>query len=483
MKDTLQKYFQKKSIYTPKDCDEVRDRLQKLSGVCSAPQVAVVIPVKNEYPGIKETLSSLSEAAMRASLSVSAGRVSLSASAGRESTGHGLRFTPSHKMLHVVCVVNCHETDSAEIKQNNAEMLTFLNECAEACQQEASHKGTCLQNKGAETLPPCDISAGLVFSAIDFSSEGHYLPEKDGVGYARKAGMDYALACGADIIACMDADTLVAENYAEELVNFSHNHGKRKYALIPFRHQKAASEKLQKAINAYENYMMIHAQKLRKTGTPYWAPVLGPSIVCTAEGYVACGGMNRRLSGEDFYFLQSLIKLEIMENRVSKAGIRVQADGTRARADETLTQENGTCAHAAENRALIDETRAHSLCYTPHFLNTEVYPSARVSDRVLFGTGPKMKELIGMNSIECPVFPDSCYEAIREFIEKKESCRNELAGFINQENFLSVWEQICANNPYDSIKKEASFHVWFDGLRIIRAIHYLESILQNTHHK
>ncbi len=396
MKDTLQKYFEKKSIYAPKDCDEVRERLQKLLGVCSAPQVAVVIPVKNEYPGIKDTL------------------LSLSASARRVSPGHGMPVAPSPNPFHVVCVVNCHEDDDGDVKQNNLQMLSFLSTC---------------------------VYESLFISALDLTSVGHYLPEKDGVGFARKAGMDYALACGADIIACMDADTLVAENYVEELVNFSHNHEKRKFALIPFRHQKAASEKLQQAINAYENYMLLHAEKLREAGTPYWAPVLGPSLVCTADGYVSCGGMNRSVSGEDFYFLQSLEKIEIL-------------------------------AGCAKNRA----TSANkSIDYSPHFLNTEVYPSARISDRVLFGTGPKLRQLTEINDqqtkIECPIYPDRCYEAVKEFIEKKESCQNELAGFMNKENFLSVWNKICANNPSNPESREIAFHIWFDGLKIIRAIH------------
>ena len=294
----------------------MRDKLNAISDFSSAPPVAIVIPVKNEYPGIKDILHSLSASAVRAKTT-----------------------------LHVVCVVNCNEKDSAEIKQNNTQLLSFLDESRKI--------------------------AGLFVSALDFTSDGHYLPEKDGVGFARKAGMDFALACGADIIACMDADTLVAENYAEELVNFSQSHEKRKFALIPFRHQKAASEKLQKAIDAYENYMLLHAEKLRDAGTPYWAPVLGPSVVCTAEGYCSCGGMNRRVSGEDFYFLQSLVKLEIMENRVQV--VRVQ-----------MSENCAQTAQVGDNRACPSKSCGQSLrlSYTPYFLNTEVYPSARRSDRV-----------------------------------------------------------------------------------------------------
>ena len=79
--------------------------------------------------------------------------------------------------------------------------------------------------------------------------------------------------------------------------------------------------------------------------------------------------------------------------------------------------------------------------------------------------------------IECPIYPDRCYEAVKEFIEKKESCQNELAGFMNKENFLSVWNKICANNPSNPESREIAFHIWFDGLKIIRAIHAVQAVL------
>lgn len=429
MKDTLQKYFQKKSIYIPQDC-----------GVCSAPQVAVVIPVKNEYPGIKDTLASLSASASAGSLSRTA-----------DNLAHD---TNSRATLHVVCVVNSREDDDGDVKQNNAQMLAFLSKC---------------------------VYENLFISVIDRTSSGNELPEKEGVGLARKIGMDYALACGAEVIACMDADTLVAENYAEELFRFAQNHGKRSFALVPFRHQKASTEKLQQAIDAYENYMMLHSKKLREAGSPYWAPILGPSLVCTAEGYVSCGGMNKRVSGEDFYFLQSLVKIEISSGcaHFDETSAHFDAPQNEKLAQANPAQVGEKCAQIS--RARPQEVQTPRVCYSPCFLNTEVYPSARISDRVLFGTGPKLRELTETISekskIECPIYPDRCYEAIKEFIEKKESCQNELAGFMNKENFLSVWNKICANNPSNPESREIAFHIWFDGLKIIRAIHAVHAVL------
>ena len=41
-------------------------------------------------------------------------------------------------------------------------------------------------------------------------------------------------------------------------------------------------------------------------------------MTCTAKSYVATGGMNRRMAGEDFYFLQKLAKTDGVDLRVGK---------------------------------------------------------------------------------------------------------------------------------------------------------------------
>ena len=46
-----------------------------------------------------------------------------------------------------------------------------------------------------------------------------------------------------------------------------------------------------------------------------------------------------------------------------------------------------------------------------------------------------------------------------------------------KENFLSIWNKICENNPSNLNGRETAFHIWFDGLKIIRAIHAVQAIL------
>ena len=164
-----------------------------------------------------------------------------------------------------------------------------------------------------------------------------------GAGLARKKGMDEAvrrfnlLEKENGIIVSLDADTLVDPNYLVEIENHFRQNPKNAGATLDFEHQKdALSGPHNKGIELYEKYLRYYKKALQFTGYPYAMVTIGSAFAVQASAYVKRGGMNRRQAGEDFYFLQNLVQI-------------------------------GT----------VGEITA-----------TKVYPSARLSDRVPFGTGP-----------------------------------------------------------------------------------------------
>jgi len=44
---------------------------------------------------------------------------------------------------------------------------------------------------------------------------------------------------------------------------------------------------------------------------------------------------------------------------------------------------------------------------------------------------------------------------------------------LERERFPAVWEKMCLQNRKDRIGLERAFHIWFDGLKILRLIHFL----------
>lgn len=164
-----------------------------------------------------------------------------------------------------------------------------------------------------------------------------------GAGLARKKGMDEAvrrfnlLDKPDGIIVSLDADTLVEPNYLQAITTHFNQNKKEVGATLAFKHRTdGLEEKHATGIKLYEAYLDYYKRALTFTGYPYAMFTIGSAFAVRAEAYVRRGGMNRRQAGEDFYFLQNLAQL-------GKIG---------------------------------------------EIHNTKVYPSARLSDRVPFGTGP-----------------------------------------------------------------------------------------------
>lgn len=399
MKDVIALYNQKRSVFAKNysPCT-----VRKPADFVHKP-VYAVIPACAEYPGILSTFECL----------------------------NALTEPPS-----IVCVVNHRASACAAVKENNRLLIT-----------EALKYGVCV---------------------LDCTEGGHEFKEGEGVGFARRIGMDYALLSGAQVIACMDADTLVSPSYGKVLHDFCMQgeellaQGKSPFAgaVTGFTHQKAENGEIQAAIDSYEFFIKEHSRRLFKTGTPFYPYALGPSIVSSAWGYAASGGMNRRISGEDFYFLQSLIKIQLQKAAPEWYGYT-----------------------AEKPRFMFPQ------------LDCTVFPEARLSERTLFGTGQKLTVLTRQNALMGAdgqeagslLYPDEVYEKIGKTIALFESSKDDPGGFLSKcavqlndvydflvrERFSDVLKKITIQNRGNPDRFEAAFHTWFDGLKILRLIHYL----------
>ncbi|MDD4754493.1 MAG: glycosyltransferase family 2 protein [Prolixibacteraceae bacterium] len=164
-----------------------------------------------------------------------------------------------------------------------------------------------------------------------------------GAGLARKRGMDNAvrrfnlLNRPEGIILSLDADTVVDKNYLTSVYEHFVLHPSDPGAVISFKHQtEGLKGRHLQGILLYEKYISYYRNALLYTGYPYPIFTVGSAFAVRADAYIKRGGMNRRQAGEDFYFLQNLVQL-------------------------------GNVGEIS---------------------STTVHPSARLSDRVPFGTGP-----------------------------------------------------------------------------------------------
>ena len=285
------------------------------------------------------------------------------------------------------------------------------------------------------------IPAQLRLSWVDAASPGLELPAKGGgVGLARKIGADLALTrldFHADpLLISLDADTLVAPSYLPAIVrHFEAAAGGG--AVVPFRHQRGASEAEQEAIDRYELFLRSYVLGLGLAGSPYAFHTVGSAMACRASAYARMGGMNSRAAGEDFYFLQQL-------HRTSG-----------------VAQVRGTAVH----------------------------PSARASHRVPFGTGRSISRVLAGEEDAISFYRPECFHILKDWLDLvahnagadgvellagAAAISPALAGYLESAGFRAAWDRLRANSKNDRAMITA-FHGWFDALRTMKLIHHLSA--------
>lgn len=268
------------------------------------------------------------------------------------------------------------------------------------------------------------------------------LPSKwAGVGLARKNGMDEAtarfnfLAKPEGVIVSLDADTLVRENYLVEIEDFFAKKPKSAGATISFSHQKPELNEWQRqGIELYELYLKYFKNALTYSGYPFALFTIGSAFAVRAEAYIRRGGMTRRKAGEDFYFLQGLVQ-------VGDVG---------------------------------------------EITSTEVYPSARQSDRVPFGTGVSMKKWMAGTEDLTQTYNFQAFADLKKLFDtvahlfgisesdfKKitETLPTPVSGFLKEDDFFSQLDDLNRNCSSAEIFRKRFFHL-FNAFKILKFLNY-----------
>lgn len=279
---------------------------------------------------------------------------------------------------------------------------------------------------------------------IDATSPGLEISLEGGVGEARKIGLDAALAClsfltdnPTALLFSLDSDTLVDPDYIYAAELYFRNNPELAGAVFRFEHQPDADGLVNKAIVDYELYMRYYVTGLAFAGSPYAYHSLGSAIVCPASAYIKAGGMRERNGGEDFYFMQALRK-------------------------------TGNVGQ----------------------INTSiVYPASRPSNRVPFGTGPRIKDIIEGKIIllhhpEIFMILKQLYTLVNKAFKDQnlsnldvilEGCGSpEITSFLNINCFSKNWQSICRNHRDSSHRMNEAFNHWFDAFIILKFVHHCE---------
>lgn len=259
------------------------------------------------------------------------------------------------------------------------------------------------------------------------------LPKKHaGVGLARKIGMDEALkrfelVNHNGLIVCLDADCEVSTNYLDSLLE-AESQGYNGLSLY-YEHPLEGDAESNRAIINYEIFLRYYSIALQKTNYPYFNQTVGSSMACRATIYAQIGGMNRRKAGEDFYFLHKVFPQGKFRN----------------------------------------------------WPDLTVFPSARKSNRVPFGTGKAMmaieegtKDYSRLYNPRVFMELESFIQSLPEYYEKDESTISLISlDYLKSEDLLSELHSLKLRSTRLEIFKK-NFFSWFDGLKVLKFIHHLQ---------
>jgi len=256
-----------------------------------------------------------------------------------------------------------------------------------------------------------------------------------GAGMARKIGMDEvvrrfnALNRPDGVIVSTDADCTFSVNYLRQ-IELAFSQKSCFAATLNFEHRmdEMPDSRQRLGIKLYEDYLHYYKKALDFAGFPDSIYTIGSAFAVRADAYIKQGGMNRRQAGEDFYFL----------NKLTKLGKIIEIN------------------------------------------DAFVYPSARVSDRVPFGTGAAISKWMNEDGdltmtynfatfLDLKVLFDQVDSLFRNSVQDVflRSLPDSIQEYLQTIEFSSKLDEINQNSSsLFSFRKR--FFQFFDGFLILR---------------
>lgn len=290
--------------------------------------------------------------------------------------------------------------------------------------QQSEHLANELQKRLVELSFPL-----IVIRAFDLK------PKKGGVGMARKIGMDaITRACFSDrnnaVITCLDADSIVSGDYINQIHDYFDKSNKDAVSINYEHHVDGLSPVHNLAIKEYELHLRYFIAAQLHIRLPFAFHTVGSSMAVRAWAYASEGGMPILKAGEDFYFLHKFIA----KNKCGKLS------------------------------------------------NILVYPSGRVSDRVPFGTGKAVGDIVqssdsyktyafnsftyfqAINQTIFDSYPDFNEELLDEF-QKATPYLKSISFFEN------LWTIVKNTSNKDSFTKR--YYQYMDAFQLMKYLHFM----------
>jgi hypothetical protein len=262
---------------------------------------------------------------------------------------------------------------------------------------------------------------------LDHTSPGNGFHSNVGcVGLARKLCIDSFLSFtnSNDIIVNMDADTYYPDNYFENIIDIYNQLPLLSGVCAPYYHKiDNLPEDKARLMLRYEIFLHYYTLQLLLIKSPYAYMPIGSAMSFRVEAYKKAGGFKVKDAGEDFYTMQQIRKIGIISS----------------------------------------------------WLDNTIYPAARISNRVVFGTGPAISLNLENQIKKYPFYPTYLFKKIESYYQILEHSNTiddiikNLKEIIHEEIILKIYK----NHPQRD-KFVHAIHEYFDAFHILKFLnaHY-----------
>ncbi|MCC2607936.1 hypothetical protein [Planctobacterium marinum] len=342
----------------------------------------------------------------------------------QESAEFVVRFVRQFCDIRVLLILVVNQPQGSKSTSSQQALCAHLCELSETQWSAENHRLQVFSGSAVQVL------------IVDRYSEGLAIPKAHGVGLARKIAAD--MACWLiqqnkvknTQIYSTDADTKLPDDY------FLNSHLPKNSAagVFQFKHIASGDDEIDAATHLYEQRLEHYVSGLRFAGSAFAFHTIGSCLLVDALAYCQVRGLPKKAAGEDFYLL----------NKLAKQG-KVQA------------------------------------------LSPQLMIQSRVSDRVPFGTGPAVQEIVQKQLTEetYPVYHPQIFVHLKTLLKAFSALTPDTLGSLNEAHFDSISQdylvqagfwQTCKKwqkQGYSQAQLQKALTDWFDGFRTLKYVHFL----------
>ncbi|WP_250657790.1 hypothetical protein [Alkalimarinus coralli] len=339
------------------------------------------------------------------------------------------------KPVLYILVVNCPEGGEESATDRTLELFQHLNDLIEPL-------------NSVENILYGKHNNGNGIVIVDRCSAERRIPIKQGVGLARKIGADIACllvskgVINSPWIHSTDADVVLPEDYFNGAHRLSSGSDKPIALVYPFRH--SPEEGYEEACELYDWSLRYYVESLEWAGSRYAYHTIGSLIAVHFEAYAQVRGFPKRSAGEDFYLLNKLAKVGVVES------LKAPVVTVSARPSHRVPFGTGP---ALNKIAQSPDPVAEYLFYHPEIFTqlktaiAVIKKSWQVRDMQSFSSAADIVAALGFQGL----------------IE---------ADVLDALGFFAAWQH-AVKQSNDESQFSRQMDTWFDAFKILKFVHYL----------